>query len=124
VLASLIAGTLVTFPLKLAIMRPRPFLTIPDIVPFGVEAGSSFPSGHAVRAFAFAFVMSRLRPKLKILLYLFAGLIAFSRIYLGQHYPFDVFAGILIGVLAGCFTVNNQGKILKTISGLGIAADS
>jgi len=124
ILASLVIGTFVTLPMKLAIARPRPYVTIPNAIPFDREAGSSFPSGHAMRAFAFAFMASKLRPRLTVPLYLFAVLIAFSRVYVGQHYPLDVLAGTLIGVLVGYLTMTYENKILKAASRLGVPTDS
>ena len=120
ILASIVVGTFVALPLKLAIPRPRPFATIPTTIVFDKEAGSSFPSGHAVRTFAFAFIASKLRPRLAIPLYLFACLIAFSRVYVGQHYPLDAFAGALIGLLVGYLTMRNERRVLKAVSQLGV----
>jgi len=120
ILASIVIGTFVALPLKLAILRPRPFATIPTAIAFDKEAGSSFPSGHAVRTFAFAFVTSKLRPRLAMPLYLFACLIAFSRVYVGQHYPLDAFAGALIGLFVGYLTLRNERRILKAVSQLGV----
>jgi len=124
ILASLVIGTFVALPLKLAIPRPRPFFTIPNTILFDMEAGSSFPSGHAMRAFAFAFIASKLRPKLTIPLYLFAVLIAFSRVYVGQHYPLDVSAGTLTGIFIGYLTIKYENTIFRTISRLGVPTDS
>ena len=124
ILASLVIGTFVTLPMKLAIARPRPFVTIPNTILFDKEAGSSFPSGHAMRAFAFAFMGSKLRPRLTVPLYLFAVLIAFSRVYVGQHYPLDVLTGTLTGVLVGYLTMTYENKILKAVSRLGVPTDS
>lgn len=60
----------------------------------------SFPSGHSSAAFATAWVMFRRLPKkagIPALVYAF--LIAFSRLYVGVHYPSDVIGGIVLGIL-------------------------
>lgn len=61
----------------------------------------SFPSSHAVNNFAAAVYFSNLYPKFKIWFYTIAILIAFSRPYVGVHYPSDVLGGALIGSLIG-----------------------
>lgn len=119
--ASIIMGTLVTLPVKLAIPRPRPFAALPSAIAFEAEGGSSFPSGHAMRAFASAYVLSYLWPKLRVPFYLLACLVGFSRIYLGQHYPLDVLAGTSIGLLVGYLTIRFESKILKVASRFGIS---
>jgi len=123
-LASIVIGTFVALPLKLAIPRPRPFITIPTTIALDREAGSSFPSGHAVRIFAFSFIAARLKPRFTIPLYLLAFLVAFSRIYVGQHYPLDVFTGALIGLVVGYLTLRYENRILKTARRLGIPIHS
>ncbi|CAA7627765.1 putative phosphoesterase, PAP2 family [Candidatus Terasakiella magnetica] len=64
----------------------------------GVPRGESFPSGHAVVAFAVAYVLGRRFVAARSWLYLLAGLAGISRIYVGAHYPLDVIAGALLGV--------------------------
>jgi len=87
---------------KNLIRRPRPqFGPISAFVPFDFAHSYSFPSGHTLIAFSFAYVLSQLRPQKKMIYYLLAVLIAFSRIYLGKHYPSDVLAGALLGILVG-----------------------
>jgi undecaprenyl-diphosphatase len=61
----------------------------------------SFPSGHSATSFACATVLSYYAPRLRVLFYVLASLIAFSRVYNGMHYPTDVLAGALLGVLVG-----------------------
>lgn len=123
-LASIMFGTLIVLPLKLAVPRPRPYVSIPSAIVFGREAGSSFPSGHTVRIFAFALVASKLRPRLSLPFYSLACLVAFSRIYTGQHYPLDILAGIVIGLLAGYLTVRYEDGILKAASELRLPVHS
>jgi len=116
---SVILGSLVTLPLKVVIPRPRPYATIPSAIAYGVERGSSFPSGHSMRAFASACILSRFWSRFALLLYALAGVVAFSRVYLGQHYPSDILVGSSIGLVVGCLTVRFQDKILKTVYRLG-----
>ena len=80
--------------------RPRPPLRYPEpktLVPLPHDA--SFPSGHASTSFAAATMLSLSFPRFAPLLYVLAAAIAFSRVYVGVHYPFDVLGGALLGAL-------------------------
>ena len=61
----------------------------------------SFPSSHAVNNFAVAFYFYKLYPKLKWILFITAFLVAFSRPYVGVHYPSDILFGSIIGIAIG-----------------------
>lgn len=58
---------------------------------------ASFPSGHATTAFAVAIAFGALFPRLRPLLWVYAILIAISRVVISTHYPSDVMAGALFG---------------------------
>jgi undecaprenyl-diphosphatase len=78
--------------------RARPFERTPEMVVIGVRpGGASFPSGHATAAGAAALLMSSGLPAGRVLWWLLAFAIAYSRVYLGDHYPLDVAAGAALG---------------------------
>lgn len=64
----------------------------------------SFPSGHTMVAFAISFSMGSYSLYSFFLFYSIAFLIAFSRVYVGLHYPFDVISGIISGTIIGACT--------------------
>jgi len=64
--------------------------------------GYSFTSSHATNHFAIAvFLVLVLSWKLSWLLLFWAGIVSFSQIYVGVHYPLDVLGGAILGVLIG-----------------------
>ena len=58
---------------------------------------TSFPSGHAASAFAFAAGVESVLPAVGIPLHAASALVAYSRVHAGVHYPADVIAGSLLG---------------------------
>jgi undecaprenyl-diphosphatase len=100
-LTDVVAGVL-QFTIKRIVGRPRPPITYPDVDPLvGVPSTPSFPSGHATAAFACAVVLAHAAPRLTAPLLLLAGLVAFSRDYVGVHYPLDSIAGAALGTAIG-----------------------
>jgi membrane-associated phospholipid phosphatase len=87
------------YAVKLAVRRPRPVLE--GLPPLGGAPSSlSFPSAHATSSFAVATAMTRVDP-LGGLAFVLAFALALGRPYLGMHYPSDVLAGAVLGVLLG-----------------------
>jgi undecaprenyl-diphosphatase len=91
---------LVAYGLRAAIGRPRPAAVYPEPNPLvHVPHGGSFPSGHSATSFACATVLAFAVPRFRVLLFLLAAAIAWSRVYVGVHYPLDVLGGAALGVL-------------------------
>ncbi|MFX1293604.1 MAG: phosphatase PAP2 family protein [Promethearchaeota archaeon] len=110
----------ITTIIKLIIVRERPFMDLAlsssayDWVPFFYgttpqlmfDLGlKSFPSGHATTGFIFAtpFILIYKKYWIRIVAIIYGFLMAYPRIFLGLHYPVDVFAGSLIGILTVWF---------------------
>lgn len=88
--------------IKQSMKRDRPYECIVDIQ-FRVRPPDrfSFPSGHTASAFLMMTLLSNTFPALQIPTFGWAALVGVARVYLGVHYPTDVLAGALLGILAG-----------------------
>jgi undecaprenyl-diphosphatase len=112
--ALLIAEGLINVVLKPLIRRERPFarrgsggllVTVPG--------PHSWPSAHAGSSAAAALVLAALYPLWGAAFLAIALLIAYSRIYVGVHYPFDVLAGLIVGALAAACVLIIAGVFLS-----------
>lgn len=91
----------VNLVIKNIVQRPRPFQVDASVIPLIMPGETSFPSGHTASSFAAATAIFLYRKKAGIPALILAGLIAFSRLYLFVHFPTDVLAGMVIGIVCG-----------------------
>ena len=103
VLALSLSQLVVDGVIKPLVGRARPFVTDPSIHVVGayLPPTFSFPSGHAALSFSAAVVLAHAMRRGRAAWYGLAALIAFSRIYIGVHYPIDVAVGTLVGLAVG-----------------------
>jgi diacylglycerol kinase family enzyme/membrane-associated phospholipid phosphatase len=97
---SIVLTSFVTnIPAKLLWRRQRPALDeVPQIRRLAkLPTSTSFPSGHSASAFAFATGVALEKPIVGVPLLGLAAVMAYSRVYVGVHYPSDVVGGALIG---------------------------
>lgn len=84
--------------------RVRPANALPegavDLL-VGRSRAFSFPSSHAANSAAAATVLSWRWPRWTVLAFAAAALVAFSRVYVGLHYPGDVLGGAVLGIMCG-----------------------
>jgi undecaprenyl-diphosphatase len=69
-----------------------------------MPGSTSFPSGHAASAFAFAYAVGRHLPELAVPIRLLAAGVAYSRVHVGVHYPGDVVIGSVLGAGTAAMT--------------------
>ena len=93
----------VNLVIKATVGRSRPVKTLADvrIVDRVVSESRSFPSGHALTAVFFMTYVALARRRGRVWALLLASAVAFSRVYVGMHFPSDVLAGAALGALGG-----------------------
>ena len=100
-----ISTGIIVWGMKEIIGRKRP---LDDVV-----GNPAFPSGHTAYAFASATILGARYPKLRIPLYIGAGLVGITRIYLGRHYASDVIAGAAVGTITGALVSRHRATLLE-----------
>ncbi len=104
-LAVAVTSAMTNLVFKSVARRPRPPLShrhpVPDSRRVRRPASTSFPSGHAASAFAFASAVGQADPPLRLPAHAAAAMVAYSRVHTGVHYPSDVATGAVVGGLCG-----------------------
>jgi membrane-associated phospholipid phosphatase len=124
---AVVAGVLISTILAQFIKRVvypeelRPISYLSEIFPVHVIDGvtmrkvHSFPSGHTTTAFAMALIMAYIinRKTWSVILPLLASLAGYSRVYLAQHFPTDIFAGMCIGIVSAILSLLIYRKFIR-----------
>jgi membrane-associated phospholipid phosphatase len=116
VLAIGVTSALVNLGIKNLSGRRRPDRAgagVPGVRHVRMPSSTSFPSGHAAAAFAFATAISTDSPWLAIAIQFLAGSVAYSRVHTGVHYPGDTVVGALIGAGTGQAVSSVAGRLVN-----------
>jgi len=116
--------SILVFAIKYGIDQQRPYEVLEGVILLKyMGTQPSFPSGHTTLAFGFWAILTENRNILKLknnlkriipsLILVWAFLVAFSRIYVGVHYPHDVIGGMIIGIIFGYAFFKRSEKIIK-----------
>jgi undecaprenyl-diphosphatase len=122
VFITIILIVITVYGLKYAVNEPRPYFVLSNIHPLvSMKNEPSFPSGHTALVFGLwtSLYLNRnefncnlnLKKYIILFLLIWACLVAFSRIYVGVHYPHDVVGGMIIGI-GGAYV---YGKLIKRL---------
>jgi undecaprenyl-diphosphatase len=110
VISIIVADAIGSHVLKPAFFRIRPCNALEGVRPLvGCTNSPSFPSNHAVNASALATLVALYMPRLWLPATALAFIVGYSRVYVGAHYPLDVLAGGVLGVMVAlvCAEVMN-----------------
>ncbi|HEU5164339.1 MAG TPA: phosphatase PAP2 family protein [Chitinophagaceae bacterium] len=126
VVAAVIISTILAQFLKRVVypdeLRPISYLSenfpVHIIEGVAMRRTHSFPSGHTTTAFAMALIMAYIinRKSWSLILPLLALLAGYSRVYLAQHFPTDIFAGMCIGIVSAIFSLLIYRKFIRYLN--------
>lgn len=113
-IAIILSRGIITEVVRFFYYSPRPFeaLHFQSLIP---ESGSSIPSGHAAFFFALAAIIYFYNRRWGVWYFFFSILIGAARIFCGVHWPSDIIAGAVVGILSGLFVHAFLGKYLKKL---------
>ena len=95
----------VAFVIHHAWSRPRPYMSHHISHPWSSTTDASFPSDHTTVSFAIAFAVLAIDLPAGVIFLVIAAIIGIGRLFIGAHYPSDVLAGFVIGLIAAGIVV-------------------
>jgi len=101
-IALILSRGLITEIIRFFYYSPRPFeaMSFQSLIP---ESGGSIPSGHAAFLFALAMVIYFYNKRWGVWYFVLSLAVSFARIFAGVHWPLDIIAGAVVGILSGIF---------------------
>ncbi|MGB8658629.1 MAG: phosphatase PAP2 family protein [Candidatus Zixiibacteriota bacterium] len=110
--------------IKPLVGRVRPCTVLQNVrLLVGCTQSFSFPSSHATNIFTGMTILSSVYRKLKPVLLTIAVLVAYSRVYVGVHYPFDIIGGAVLGVLCALTIIDVYKSLSRRFQGISYAED-
>ena len=108
------ADLIVNRIMKPSFMRIRPCNVVEEVhLLVKNKTSKSMPSSHAANFFAVAMVFSYFYRKYQWIFWFLASLVAYSRVAIGVHYPFDILVGAFSGIVFGSFWIYMFTKVIK-----------
>ncbi|WP_455646032.1 phosphatase PAP2 family protein [Methanosphaera sp.] len=106
---------IITQVIKYIVLRPRPYQELSSLIVLSRGTDPSFPSGHTAMTSALTATLRRNYGHMGFMI--IPILVALSRLYLGVHYPSDVFVGFLLGIIVSylCEYLFKNTKIMNFI---------
>jgi undecaprenyl-diphosphatase len=116
-LTVLVADAMSTYAVKYPVWRARPCITLEEVrLLVGCVNSPSFPSNHAVNASALATLVGLESRLLLMPAWMLAFLVAYSRIYVGVHYPLDVMCGAALGMSVALLLSWGMTTLLRVVN--------
>lgn len=114
ILAVASADLLVNRLMKPSFQRIRPCNVVEEAhLLLGKKSSKSMPSSHAANFFAVATVFSYFYRKYQWIFWFLASLVAYSRVAVGVHYPFDILVGAITGTVLALFWIYMFTRVIK-----------
>lgn len=118
VAATVWSADVIAVVLKRVVDRDRPYVLLPEAEPLlRWDASASFPSGHAATSAAGAVILAYLLGRWAWGLAVLAVAVAYSRVYIGVHYPVDVLVGAALGAAVALVAIVLVRRLRPTSAG-------